>query len=138
MNRAQELLTHIIPEERVKARLIDRVAYAHDASYFRLVPQAVVQPNSISEIQAIFNLSQEGFYSLRLFFRGDLIQMEGDVGVVEKPQTGQDRPDLFILNQRRLSDGLIGHARALKGLDQGLALRAQPVKHGKIGKGIAQ
>jgi D-lactate dehydrogenase len=35
------------------------VAYANDASYFRLVPQAVVQPNSIAEIQSLFRFSQE-------------------------------------------------------------------------------
>jgi len=51
-------LSEIVPSPRVRARLIDRIAYANDASYFRLVPQAVVQPNSISEIQSLFNFTQ--------------------------------------------------------------------------------
>lgn len=52
-------LSKIIPSSRVRTRLIDRLAYANDASYFRLVPQAVVQPNSISEIQSLFKFTQQ-------------------------------------------------------------------------------
>lgn len=52
-------LASILPAERIRARLIDRIAYANDASYFRLVPQAVVQPNSIGEIQALFKYTQQ-------------------------------------------------------------------------------
>ena len=52
-------LTSILPTSRIRDRLIDRIAYANDASYFRLVPQAVVQPNSIGEIQALFQFSQQ-------------------------------------------------------------------------------
>jgi len=52
-------LTELIPASRVHARWIDRIAYANDASYFRLVPQAVVQPNSIGEIQSLFNFTQQ-------------------------------------------------------------------------------
>lgn len=55
----QHLLASILSAARIKTRLIDRVAYANDASYFRLVPQAVVQPDSISEIQALFKFSQQ-------------------------------------------------------------------------------
>ncbi|MGB7876809.1 MAG: FAD-binding and (Fe-S)-binding domain-containing protein [Anaerolineales bacterium] len=59
MTELQEKLSHVLPDTRVKTRLIDRIAYANDASYFRLVPQAVVQPNSIHEIQKLFKLSQQ-------------------------------------------------------------------------------
>ncbi|MBK9782528.1 MAG: FAD-binding oxidoreductase [Anaerolineales bacterium] len=52
-------LAAILPASRIRDRLIDRIAYANDASYFRLVPQAVVQPNSIGEIQALFQFSQQ-------------------------------------------------------------------------------
>src|SRR3990172_3656371 len=55
----QSLLSEFLPSSRVHTRLIDRVAYANDASYFRLVPQAVVQPNSIGEIQSLFKFSQQ-------------------------------------------------------------------------------
>lgn len=53
-----EQLFHILPSSRIHTRLIDRIAYANDASYFRLVPQAVVQPDSVSEIQALFRFSR--------------------------------------------------------------------------------
>jgi D-lactate dehydrogenase len=52
-------LTSILPENRVLTRVIDRIAYANDASYFRLVPQAVVQPNSLDEIRSLFKFSQK-------------------------------------------------------------------------------
>jgi D-lactate dehydrogenase len=52
-------LSAILPASRIHTRLIDRIAYANDASYFRLVPQAVVQPNSISEIQSLFQFTQQ-------------------------------------------------------------------------------
>src|SRR5688572_31963524 len=55
----QVQLSQILPSSRVHTRLIDRVAYANDASYFHLVPQAVVQPNSISEIQDLFKFTQQ-------------------------------------------------------------------------------
>ena len=58
MELASQLST-VIPSARVHARLIDRIAYANDASYFRLVPQAVVQPNSIGEIQSLFKFTQQ-------------------------------------------------------------------------------
>ena len=51
-------LTQHIPSPRVLTSYLHRIAYANDASYFHLVPQAVVQPNSICEIQALFQLTQ--------------------------------------------------------------------------------
>ncbi len=58
MQNLKEKLSSILSEQRVHTRLIDRVAYANDASYFRLVPQAVVQPNSIDDVRALFQFSQ--------------------------------------------------------------------------------
>jgi len=51
-------LTQFIHPSRVLTSYLHRIAYANDASYFRLVPQAVVQPNSIGEIQALFKFTQ--------------------------------------------------------------------------------
>lgn len=59
MQTLKEKLTAILPDQRIRTRLIDRIAYANDASYFHLVPQAVVQPNSIEEIRSLFNFSQD-------------------------------------------------------------------------------
>ena len=55
----QAQLSQIIPPSRVLTSYLHRVAYANDASYFRLVPQAVVQPDSIGEIQSLFKFTQQ-------------------------------------------------------------------------------
>ena len=54
----REQLSQILPAQRVLTSYLHRVAYANDASYFHLVPQAVVQPNSIGEIQSLFKFTQ--------------------------------------------------------------------------------
>jgi D-lactate dehydrogenase len=54
----QSELSQIIHPSRVLTSYLHRIAYANDASYFRLVPQAVVQPNSINEIQSLFRFTQ--------------------------------------------------------------------------------
>ena len=54
----QSQLGQILHPSRVLTSHLHRIAYANDASYFRLVPQAVVQPDSIDEIQSLFKFSQ--------------------------------------------------------------------------------
>ena len=54
----REGLSRVIPPACVLTSHMHRIAYANDASYFHLVPQAVVQPNSIHEIQALFRFTQ--------------------------------------------------------------------------------
>ncbi|MBI5703528.1 MAG: FAD-binding oxidoreductase [Chloroflexi bacterium] len=68
-------LSQIIHPSRVHTRLIDRIAYANDASYFRLVPQAVVQPNSIGEIQALFKFTQQ--HKIPMTFRAAGTSLSG-------------------------------------------------------------
>ncbi len=60
-------LQSILPKERIKTRLIDLYAYASDASFYYLVPKAVVQPVSIEEIQSLFHFSKK--YQINLTFR---------------------------------------------------------------------
>jgi D-lactate dehydrogenase len=55
----RDLLGGIVAPERVLARPIDRIAYASDASFYRLIPRAVVRPRTIEEIQGLFRLSHE-------------------------------------------------------------------------------
>src|SRR5574339_599584 len=68
-------LSQVIPLPRIHARLIDRIAYANDASYFRLVPQAVVQPNSIGEIQSLFKFTQQ--HKIPMTFRAAGTSLSG-------------------------------------------------------------
>ena len=70
-----DALYRILPKERIKTRLIDRYAYASDASHFYLVPQAVVQPNTIEEIQKIFAFSHE--YNIHITFRAGGTSLSG-------------------------------------------------------------
>ena len=55
----QEALLQILPAEKVKTRLTDRYSYASDASFYYLIPQAVVQPSSLEEIKSLFELSHQ-------------------------------------------------------------------------------
>lgn len=52
-------LRSIFPDDRLLHRPIDLIAFASDASFYRLIPKAVVFPNSVEEIQALFRYSQQ-------------------------------------------------------------------------------
>lgn len=71
----QTQLKNIIPPNRVKTRLIDRYAYASDASHFYLVPEAVVQPNTVEEMQALFRYARE--HGKHLTFRAGGTSLSG-------------------------------------------------------------
>jgi len=64
MESVAKKLLAILPSDRIKARLIDRYAYASDASHFYLVPEAVVQPINIEEIRKLFEFSHHENISL--------------------------------------------------------------------------
>lgn len=52
-------LSGFIPPERILTRLIDRIAYASDGSFYRLIPQAIVRPISTEEIRRLFVFSHD-------------------------------------------------------------------------------
>ncbi|RRN76354.1 FAD-binding oxidoreductase, partial [Pseudoxanthomonas sp. SGD-10] len=62
-----ELLLRILPQERIKDRLIDVVAYASDAGFYHLLPKAVVQPQTEEEIKSLFEFSHQ--HKIPLTFR---------------------------------------------------------------------
>jgi D-lactate dehydrogenase len=74
MNNWYPLLI-ILPKERVKTRLIDRYAYASDASHFYLLPKVIVQPRSIEEIQKLFAFSHQN--KINLTFRAGGTSLSG-------------------------------------------------------------
>src|SRR3974390_2399900 len=51
-------LAGTIGADRVLIRPIDVIAYASDASFYRLIPRAVVPAQRVEEIQALFAFSQ--------------------------------------------------------------------------------
>ncbi|ABF41724.1 FAD linked oxidase-like protein [Candidatus Koribacter versatilis Ellin345] len=74
-NELQSLLGQIVEADRVLTRPIDRIAYASDASFYRLIPQAVIRAKSVEEIQALFRFSQQ--HSIPLTFRSGGTSLSG-------------------------------------------------------------
>jgi D-lactate dehydrogenase len=60
-------LRKFFPEDKLKLSLIDRYAFAGDAGFYYLLPQAVIQPNSESDIKALFRFAKA--YGVPLTFR---------------------------------------------------------------------
>ncbi|MCB9279437.1 MAG: FAD-binding oxidoreductase [Lewinellaceae bacterium] len=77
MSSLEQSLYQILPKERVKARLIDRYAYASDASHYYLVPQAVVQPVSIEEIRKLFAFTHREKINLTFRAAGTSLSGQG-------------------------------------------------------------
>lgn len=53
----RQLLNAILPDERIKTKLIDVITYASDAGFYQLIPKAVVQPVNEEEIKQLFAFS---------------------------------------------------------------------------------
>lgn len=70
-----ELLEDILPKERIRAKLIDRVAFASDAGFYYLLPKAVAQPESEAEIVALFKFSHQ--HKVPLTFRAAGTSLSG-------------------------------------------------------------
>lgn len=70
-----DLLVRVADRERALTRPIDRIAYASDASFYRLIPRAVVQPRTVEEVQALFRFSHE--HRIPLTFRAAGTSLSG-------------------------------------------------------------
>jgi D-lactate dehydrogenase len=68
-------LAAIVGSRRVRSRAIDRIAWASDASFYRLVPEAVVHATSVDEVRALFALSRAR--KLPLVFRSAGTSLSG-------------------------------------------------------------
>jgi len=75
MPNIAQLLESILPKDRIKARLIDLVAYASDAGFYYLRPKAVVLPVSDQEIKALFQFSHQ--HQIPLTFRAAGTSLSG-------------------------------------------------------------
>ncbi len=101
----QKLVT-IVQPERVLTRFIDLIAFAADASFYRLIPQAVVLASGIEEIQSLFRFSHE--YRIPLTFR-----------TAGTSLSGQAVTDGILVEVAR-------HWRLLKVEEDGRKVRVQP------------
>lgn len=71
----KQKLSGAIDPSRILSRPIDVIAFASDASFYRLIPQAVIQPQGVAEIQALFRFSRE--HGIPLTFRGGGTSLSG-------------------------------------------------------------
>ena len=110
-----EALGRCVSPDRVLSRTLDRVAFASDASFYRLLPEAVVLARSVDEVQRLFALSRAR--GVPITFRAAGTSLSG----------------------QSLSDGLLvevaRHWRSARVEDGGLRIRAQP---GTIGDHLNQ
>ncbi len=71
----RDMLAAIVDRDRILTRPIDRIAYASDASFYRLIPRAVVRTRTVEEIQALFRFSHE--HRIPLTFRAAGTSLSG-------------------------------------------------------------
>ena len=106
MTQLRSDLETFLPPDRILDRPIDVAAYASDASFYRLVPRAVVRPESIDEIRSIFAYSRKA--RIPVTFRAAGTSLSGQA----------------------ITDGLlvdVGHGwRKIEPVDEGRRVRVQP------------
>lgn len=99
-------LESIVGGGQILDRPIDRIAHASDASFYRLIPQAIVRPQSIADVQRLFQFSQAE--RMPMTFRTAGTSLSGQA----------------------ITDGLLVdvayHFRKVEPLDSGLRVRVQP------------
>jgi len=103
---AAELQAAGIESARLLGRPIERIAYASDASFYRLIPRAVVLAKDVGEIRALFRASQG--HRLPLTFR-----------TAGTSLSGQAVTDGLLVEVAR-------HWRRVEVLDGGRRVRVQP------------
>ena len=100
------MLSQLVDARRILGRPIDLIAYASDASFYRLIPRAVVQAGSEQEVARLFQFSHE--HSLPITFRAAGTSLSG----------------------QSISDGLLievaRNFRELEVLENGRKIRLQP------------
>ncbi len=104
--RIRELLAASIDPKRILIREIDRIAFASDASFYRQIPLAVVQPCSEAEVATLFAFSRQ--HRIPLVFRAGGTSL-----------SGQSITDGILVDLGR-------HMRALRVENGGRAIRLQP------------
>ncbi|HVR42051.1 MAG TPA: FAD-binding and (Fe-S)-binding domain-containing protein [Thermoanaerobaculia bacterium] len=60
----RDRLERFLAPEQVLDREIDRIAWASDASFYRLIPRAVLRPATLDEIRGIFRFARESRMSV--------------------------------------------------------------------------
>jgi D-lactate dehydrogenase len=71
----RDSLRDLIDPERILIRPIELVAFASDASFYRLIPRAIIQPRSDEEIKHLFRFSHQ--HQVPLVFRAGGTSLSG-------------------------------------------------------------
>ncbi len=104
------MLSQILDARRILVRPIDLIAYASDASFYRLIPKAVVQAASEQEVARLFQFSHE--HSLPITFRAAGTSLSGqsvsDGLLVEVARNFRDLQVLEQGRKIRVHPGVIG------------------------------
>ncbi|WP_308467246.1 FAD-binding and (Fe-S)-binding domain-containing protein [Rathayibacter soli] len=100
------LARRLAPHLRVTERAIDRLAYAHDASHYLLVPGAVVTPKTSDEVAEVFAANRPRHIPITFRSGGTSL-------------SGQGLTDGILLDTRR-------YFRQIEVLDAGARVRVQP------------
>lgn len=103
-------LKDILAPEQVKVDWLTRVAWASDASFYRLLPQAVVFPATVNEIQSLFQWSHH--HQIPLTFRAAGTSLSGqavtDGVLVDISRHWREIEVLAHGQQVRVQPGVIG------------------------------
>ncbi len=75
MSSIAHLLQQILPVNKIKATLLDRYAFAGDAGFYYLLPQAIVQPDNLDEIKQLFSFATQ--HNIPLTFRAAGTSLSG-------------------------------------------------------------
>lgn len=75
MPSTDQILLQILPATQFSTRLIDRISYASDAGFYQLIPQAVLFPATVEDVQRIFELAQQ--QSVPVVFRAGGTSLSG-------------------------------------------------------------
>jgi D-lactate dehydrogenase len=106
----QDRLEQILGKESVLTGAAERIAHAHDGSFYRLVPQAVALARTEDEVAQLFRLSHE--ISLPLTFRAAGTSLSGQAlsdGILVDITRGFSRVSVEDRGGRvRVEPGLIG------------------------------
>jgi len=106
----RSMLGKIVDERRVLVRPIDLIAYASDASFYRLIPKAVVQAASEEEVARLFQFSHE--LAIPITFRAAGTSLSGqsisDGLLVEIARNFREHEVLDNGRKIRVQPGLIG------------------------------
>ena len=102
----RQSLEAIVGPQRVLDRPVERVAFAADAGFYRLIPRAVVFAQSVAEVQGLFQFSRSS--GLPMTFRASGPSLSGQA----------------------ISDGILvevaRHWRGIQVLDGGARIKVQP------------